>query len=207
MPGPPFYGINLDEWDTLEDSVEGRRAVARGLLDANAALKLYASSLTFNLRILAQLHQIAFERFVPDFAGRFRGPAPNYLPLNVSFGQHRGTPYEEVPDELERLSSGIETLISQLDERQRAVSAKELLPDVMTAAAWTHCELVRIHPFPNGNGRVSRLAINYFCHRYGLLPISVDRPRSDYIETIRAWLYYKKIEPCADFLASLINAE
>jgi Fic family protein len=81
------------------------------------------------------------------------------------------------------------------------------LPDVLTAAAWTHCELVRIHPFPNGNGRISRLAINYYCHRYGLLPIAIERPRGDYIEAIRAWLYYKKIEPCAGLLASLVQAE
>ncbi len=28
-------------------------------------------------------------------------------------------------------------------------------------AAWTHAEFVRIHPFPDGNGRTSRLIMNY----------------------------------------------
>jgi hypothetical protein len=34
-----------------------------------------------------------------------------------------------------------------------------------------------------------------FCYRYGFYPIAIERPRGKYIEAIRAWLYYRLIEP------------
>lgn len=43
----------------------------------------------------------------------------------------------------------------------------------VTFAAWTHAELVRIHPFADGNGRASRMAMNYQLMAGGFLPISI----------------------------------
>lgn len=40
-------------------------------------------------------------------------------------------------------------------------------------AAWTHAEFVRIHPFPDGNGRTSRMIMNYQLMQGGFLPISI----------------------------------
>lgn len=40
-------------------------------------------------------------------------------------------------------------------------------------AAWTHAEFVRIHPFPDGNGRTSRLIMNYQLMKSGFLPVNI----------------------------------
>lgn len=40
-------------------------------------------------------------------------------------------------------------------------------------AAWTHAEFVRIHPFADGNGRTSRMIMNYQLMSGGFLPISI----------------------------------
>ncbi len=40
-------------------------------------------------------------------------------------------------------------------------------------AAWTHAEFVRIHPFADGNGRTSRIIMNYQLMAGGFLPISI----------------------------------
>lgn len=40
-------------------------------------------------------------------------------------------------------------------------------------AAWTHAEFVRIHPFADGNGRTSRMIMNYQLMAGGFLPISI----------------------------------
>ncbi len=45
--------------------------------------------------------------------------------------------------------------------------------DPIELAAWSHAEFVRIHPFPDGNGRVSRLIMNYELMSAGLLPINI----------------------------------
>ncbi|MDE7478245.1 MAG: Fic family protein, partial [Lachnospiraceae bacterium] len=44
-------------------------------------------------------------------------------------------------------------------------------------AAWTHAEFVRIHPFVDGNGRTSRLIMNYQLMIHGFLPISIAKEK------------------------------
>lgn len=45
--------------------------------------------------------------------------------------------------------------------------------DSIELAAWTHAEFVKIHPFPDGNGRTSRLIMNYQLMKNNFLPISI----------------------------------
>ena len=55
-------------------------------------------------------------------------------------------------------------------------------------AAWTHAEFVRIHPFIDGNGRVSRLMMNYQLTAAGYLPISIPaRRRLEYFTALEAY--------------------
>jgi Fic family protein len=42
-------------------------------------------------------------------------------------------------------------------------------------AAWTHAEFVKIHPYEDGNGRTSRLIMNYQLMINGFLPISIAK--------------------------------
>ena len=61
---------------------------------------------------------------------------------------------------------------------------KELNP--IELAAWTHAEFVRIHPFVDGNGRTSRLIMNYQLLLNGYLPVSVAKEnRLDYIYELK----------------------
>ena len=60
---------------------------------------------------------------------------------------------------------------------------KDLNP--IELAAWTHAEFVRIHPFQDGNGRTSRLIMNYQLMSCGFLPISVAKEnRLDYYNAL-----------------------
>ena len=55
-------------------------------------------------------------------------------------------------------------------------------------AAWTHAEFVRIHPFFDGNGRTSRLIMNYQLLANGLLPISIKKEtRLQYFNALEAY--------------------
>lgn len=55
-------------------------------------------------------------------------------------------------------------------------------------AAWTHAEFVRVHPFVDGNGRTSRLIMNYQLMANGLLPISIKKEsRLEYFNALEAY--------------------
>lgn len=76
--------------------------------------------------------------------------------------------------------------------------------NVIELAAWTHAEFVRIHPFVDGNGRTSRLIMNYQLLANGFLPISIPKEtRLDYFNSLEAYAVYQNIAPFADMIASL----
>mgnify|MGYP002510957475 FL=1 len=62
-------------------------------------------------------------------------------------------------------------------------------------AAWTHAEFVRIHPFLDGNGRTSRLLMNYQLMGKGFLPISIAKEdRLDYYNALDKYAVYNNLE-------------
>ena len=71
-------------------------------------------------------------------------------------------------------------------------------------AAWTHAEFVRIHPFTDGNGRTSRLIMNYQLMCGGFLPININtQDRVRYYECLDEYASNRKLAPFADFVAEL----
>jgi hypothetical protein len=120
-----------------------------------------------------------------DLVGNFRGP-PKLAGIGAEIGAYRGTPSNEVATQTQRFIDVAQTLLAALDKRFPADELDAIDNDglraVAEAAAWAHCEWVRIHPFGNGNGRTARLIGNAVLIRYGLLPVFGLRPRpgSDY---------------------------
>lgn len=71
-------------------------------------------------------------------------------------------------------------------------------------ASWTHAEFVKIHPFVDGNGRTSRLIMNYQLMKNGFLPISVNKEdKLDYFNFLEEYAVNGNLEPFADFIADL----
>ena len=71
-------------------------------------------------------------------------------------------------------------------------------------AAWTHAEFVRIHPFIDGNGRTSRLLMNYQLLSQSFLPVSIAKEdRLTYYNTLEEFATKGNLEPFADFIAEL----
>lgn len=71
-------------------------------------------------------------------------------------------------------------------------------------AAWTHAEFVRMSPFIDGNGRTSRLIMNYQLMGAGYLPVSIAKEnRLDYYNALEEYALNKNLDPFADFIADL----
>lgn len=71
-------------------------------------------------------------------------------------------------------------------------------------AAWTHAEFVRIHPFADGNGRTSRLLMNYQLLSKGFLPIFIAKEnRLDYYNALDKYAAQGDLETFIELVAGL----
>ena len=71
-------------------------------------------------------------------------------------------------------------------------------------AAWAHAEFVRIHPFIDGNGRTSRLIMNYQLMINGFLPISIAKESGlEYYNALEEYAVKGNLEPFAELVAKL----
>ena len=112
--------------------------------------------------------------------GVFRGEAglKDYV---VEIGDHRGALPKDVARELAQFDRKLTERLNDLDDTIRCEPFDEPTEDdlesVIILCAWAHGEWVRIHPFPNGNGRTARILVNSIAQRYGLPAFMVIRPR------------------------------
>lgn len=71
-------------------------------------------------------------------------------------------------------------------------------------AARTHAEFVKIHPFVDGNGRTSRLLMNYQLLAADYLPVDIPKERRlAYFETLEAYACENDLKPFSGLIAGL----
>lgn len=74
-------------------------------------------------------------------------------------------------------------------------------------AAWMHAEFVRIHPFPDGNGRTARMLMNLQLLTEGYQPISFAKEDwLAYYEALEAYAVSGDLAPFAEMVAALEEA-
>lgn len=75
-------------------------------------------------------------------------------------------------------------------------------------AAWTHAEFVRIHPFPDDNGRTSRLIMNYQLLANGFPAVSIAKEdRLEYFNTLETYAVEGNLTPFADMVVQLVEQQ
>ena len=128
------------------------------------------------------IHSILMENI---FAGGF------YRNVNV-----RITGAQHIPPEPNEAYRQIKNFFADLTWKYK--------DDPITLAAWTHAEFVRIHPFIDGNGRTSRLIMNYQLLAHKLVPVSIPKlDRLEYFKRLEEYALSGNIEPFADYVAEL----
>jgi len=104
-----------------------------------------------NLNLILKWHKNIFEESKPDLAGKIR----DYL---VRVGEYLCPDWQDLPELLKEFFKWYH-------------NEKDKLHPVELAAK-AHFKLVRIHPFGDGNGRISRLVTNFILIRKGF-PIMI----------------------------------
>lgn len=116
--------------------------------------------------LIRHLHQMIIQDIDKDWAGRYRD-------RNVIIGGAKHTPPEAI-----EIPSQMHDLVSWLKENKHRMHPIEL-------AALLHHKLVYIHPFFDGNGRTSRLAMNVLLMQNGYpLVIVLKNDRKKYYRVL-----------------------
>jgi len=159
----------------LKDHVEAKN-------DAEAfdlMVKLVYAKKTLSQDIIQQIHEIVTKGILED-SGKYRTE-------NVRITGSKTTP------------PSFSKIIKLMDEYISNIKELKLQP--ITKAAFIHHELARIHPFLDGNGRVSRLITNLYLMKQGYPPIVLKK------EDRRKYYWFLRrgddgdLSPFANFIA------
>ena len=210
-PRPPFLGLDWNDNEALDKAPDVKALLYISQLEVEEWLYANAADHLITTATIPELHRAMFHRVWPEFAGKMRGPSPSFIHRNVSIGDLApGVHADDVQYQHERLVRRIAEALQSLDNRAGSISAEDFAASVRNIAALLHCDLIRIHPFVNGNGRIARLMVNYVGQRYGMRFIDWDKePRSEYYGAVRTFVQQERShQHFADYLESIwIEAE
>lgn len=128
------------------------------------------SSIEVNERTIKEIHALVLHGINRDNAGHYRS-----VPVMISGSTH-------IPPQPYLIESLMETFMLRFSDMEK----EKTHPVVI--AAYLHDELVRIHPFIDGNGRTARLLMNLYLLRNGFTLVALKGNNEDKIS------YYKALE-------------
>jgi Fic family protein len=110
---------------------------------------------------------------------------------NVSAGGHYFISYDKVEKHTDLLVKKI----------QETMKASQRFSDLLKLSFDVHFDLVSIHPFYDGNGRTSRLLMNYIQQYYDLpLAIVYKEDKSEYFTALQTSTEKEDLTPFRDFM-------
>ena len=84
----------------------------------------------------------------------------------------------------QKVQAALTAFCEELNRRRKAVSPEDLI-GIYELSFWAHYELVTIHPWADGNGRMSRLLMNLLQMEFGVLPVKVlKEDKAAYIQAL-----------------------
>lgn len=101
--------------------------------------------------------------------------------------------YSEVPTKLAELCESI-------NQRRKALSKTNVI-ECYKLSFDAHFHLVTIHPWADGNGRMSRLLMNQLQFEFEIIPTNINKDhKAEYIESLIATRENDDIEPFHNFM-------
>ena len=102
--------------------------------------------------------------------------------------------YQKVPVKLEEFCK-------QLNQRRNELSYLDDIVAKYLLSFDAHYQLVTIHPWVDGNGRMSRLVMNHLQYEFGLVPVKiVKEDKAEYIQALIDAREQDSLEPFREFM-------
>lgn len=131
--------------------------------------------------VIKDIHEILMDNIMP-------GGVYRYVDVSITGAGHKPPSRTEMHDRLNAFYYDLENKILNPIEK----------------AAWIHAEFVSIHPFTDGNGRTSRMLMNYILMKNGYLPINIKaEDKKVYYEALDEYGRDKKLDSFLDFVIDL----
>lgn len=153
--------------------------------DSLQRLDTLARDRHINCRDIRREHAWLFDDLVPMqcYAGNFRhestNPTLKCLAVNVRVGFHVGEDYRSVPAAMERLCESHKQSLETIEASWGDLSPRDRVKAFAAITAELVGGFIRIHPFINGNGRMSRLLWAWCCSRMSVKQQVRIYPRPD----------------------------
>ena len=101
----------------------------------------------------------------------------------------------------QKVPAKLEEFCKQLNQRRSELSN---LDDIIAKYLFSfdaHYQLVTIHPWVDGNGRMSRLVMNHLQYEFGLVPVKiVKEDKAEYIQALIDSREKESLEPFREFM-------
>ena len=153
----------------------------------------------FSIEMLKELSGIVMKNTgstYNTFQGSFDASKGDLRLVNVTAGAGGKSylNYTKVP-------SSLETFCQEMNERRLVLRNSRDLLEQYFLSFDAHSQLVTIHPWADGNGRMSRLIMNYIQFDFGLVPAKVKKEdKADYIQALIAAREQDTPEPFREFM-------
>lgn len=165
-------GSNITEQETEDIILKGiipkgkKDFATETLAHYNLFRKLTSSRVDITYNRVMAWHIDQFKTTKPYIAGMPRVVDVGIYGTNIRFPDYRTVPYH------------LEKFFKWYDNTKNGIHPVYL-------AALAHLKFVNIHPFEDGNGRTSRLLMNFILHRNGYPMIIInERGRREYYEAL-----------------------
>jgi Fic family protein len=79
-------------------------------------------------------------------------------------------------------------------------SPHEIKSAALAVAVVAHADVVRIHPFEDGNGRSARALMNWVLVYLGLRPIPIEVPKQEYHDCLNHYYAHRDRQPLVDLI-------
>lgn len=172
----------------FDEGISANKPMAEQLmnLDLKAAYEqsfVYAKAHTdFSIELLCKLASLVMKNTgstYKNIAGEFSSAKGDLRLLNVSAGRG-GKSYlawQKVPDRLQ-------AFCNWLNKERKNINKKNILK-IYELSFEAHYRIVSIHPWADGNGRMSRLVMNMIQYEAGCIPSIVKKEkRAEYIQSL-----------------------
>lgn len=155
----------------------------------------------FDLALILRFHAALFDG-VRGHAGRHR--RPGFGSEYLTFGPQRSVHRDKVDAELAVVVQGVQRGLRQLLDDP---DSSDYEHGALRLAVGAHAEIIRIHPFEDGNGRTSRLCADHILVQCGLWPVPIEAVKQEYTTALNYYYQAGDIGPLLDLFIALYLVE
>jgi Fic family protein len=181
----PFEDVKrlIDTKALLDYSEREQKEVLNQLKAFDYLNHLLAHEIPLTEELTKDIHEILVD-------GIFPGGVYRQVNIQIMGANHQPTDYAKVYD---RMHKHFKTL----NENQFDSSIEK--------AVYAHAGIAKIHPFVDGNGRLTRLILNYYLMKSGYLPISISlKHKEHYFSLLETFKSEKNIQPLVLWIKQLM---